>query len=201
MIPRRLIQSVPEKTTAFQDGMWELARSLHPDWGHVSYRDPIDPGAFPRTSPYWHLCQSGAQLAGLVRLEALWNDGGIWIDSDMQIFRSLDSLRQCRAFAAWEDTNVIPDAVIGAEPRHPAIDTCINLAIRRIASRRNDAWWTGPGVTTAVFPNRDDVLLLGPESFFPVFYNPRADLEHRLASHVPAPWEFGMHHWSWSWRP
>lgn len=200
MIPPRLIQSVPARTSPLQDEFWQIARDLHPDWEHVSYRDPIDPAAFPLTSPYWERCTSGAQLAGLVRLEALLHDGGIWLDSDVKLNRDLGALRQCRAFAAWEDLRVVPDAVIGAEAEHPAIELCISLAIRRLCGTKNDAWATGPGVTTTVFPGRDDVLLLGPDAFYPVFYDPRADLAQRLAGYQPTHWNFGVHYWNWSWR-
>lgn len=200
MIPPRLIQSVPEHTSPTQDRLWSEAQDLHPDWECVSYRDPINPELFPITSPYWAKCSSGAQLAGLVRLEALLHLGGIWIDSDIQLFRPLDPLRPCRAFAAWEEPNVVPDAVIGAEAGHPAIGTCVDLAIERL-NNGGGAWETGPGVTTTVFPDRHDVLLLGPDTFYPVFYDPRHDLEARLDAYRPQPWTFGMHRWDWSWRP
>jgi mannosyltransferase OCH1-like enzyme len=207
VIPRRLIRTVPEDTSHQQEQCWRTATDLHPDWDHVTYRDPIDPAVFPRTSPHWSLCQNGAQLAGLVRLEALWWQGGCYLDSDVEIVASLEPLTACDAFAAWEDDKVIPDAVIGAAPRHPAIDACLNLALERLHSDDTDwrtgrgAWSTGPGVTTNVFPGRADVLVLPPGSFYPVHYAPRETLERRLATYKPEPWVFGIHRWDWSWRP
>lgn len=203
MIPRRIIRSVPAATTAEVEAFWSKAQDLHPGWELATYRDPIDPDGFPLTSPDWHRCTSGAQLAGLVRLEALYHHGGIWLDSDVEVYRPLDPLLGCQAFACWEDTEVVPDAVLGAEAHHPAIEECISLALARLRSARSDwrtgsgAWATGPGVTTTVLPGRSDVLLLPPGSFYP--YNYR-ELARRHEDHAKAnPWAFGAHHWAGSW--
>lgn len=205
MIPPILIRTVPEHTTPEVEGYWDSAMVLHPGWAFITYRDPLDSYLFPITSPYWGRCQSGAQLAGLVRLEALHRLGGVYVDSDVQLFRPLDPLRSLGCFAAWEDDNVVPDAVMGATPGHPAIRACIDLALERIQSTSTDwrtgngAWSTGPGVTTTVLPTFDGVTLLGPESFFPVHYTEK----DQLAGFDPAdhPEAYGLHHWHGSWLP
>lgn len=202
MIPKRLIRTVPETTTDQVEEWWETACKLHPDWDHVTYRDPIDPALFPATSRDWHRCTSGAQLAGLIRLEAL-KAGGVYIDSDVEIYGPLDALLGCKAFAAWEDAETVPDAVLGAEKGHPVIAECIAEAIRRLRSQSPDwrtgsgAWATGPGVLTALLPYRDDVLLLPPGSFYPFHWTERdrAGEDHKKAQ----PWSFGAHHWAASW--
>lgn len=206
MIPKRLIRTVPEQPSADQDGLWSSACDLHPTWEHLDLRDPLNPDDFPLTSPCWAKCVSGAQMAGLIRLEALHRWGGIYLDSDVQVHRPLDSLLHLGAFAAYEDRSIVPDAVLGAEAGHPAIGACLSLALERLTGDGTDwtndrgPWSTGPGVTTTILPGRDDVLLLGPESFYPVHYAPRETLDRRLRRHEPAPWTFGTHRWAWSWR-
>lgn len=201
MIPRRIIRSVPTETSAEVEGWWKIATDLHPGWDMVTYRDPIDSTLFPITSPVWPLAKSGAQLAGLVRLEALWHTGGVWLDSDVEMFKPLTPLLRCSLFAAWEDVITVPDAVLGAEPGHPAIRACLDEAIRRIQSDSGDwrtgngAWATGPGVTTLVLPTFDDALLLPPASFFPIHYSEK----HLTRGHQPSPYTFGIHHWNASW--
>lgn len=209
MIPPTLIRTVPAETSDEVERFWEDACALHPGWRHLTYRDPIDPAQFPRTAPHWDLCRSGAQLAGLIRLEALWRHGGVYLDSDMEVYRPLDSLLGAEVFAGYEDPGVVPDAVIGAEQCHPAIAECLDLAILRLTrpQRRpkpswwenNGAWATGPGVTTTVFPGRADVLLLPPGSFYPLHYTLKltADWE---AVRRENPWAFGAHRWHHSWR-
>lgn len=193
VIPRLLFRVVPEQTSDELELAWEHACRLHPDWLHVTYRDPLDPGAFPLTSAAWHRCVAGAQLAGLVRLEALLDHGGIYLDSDVELFRKLTSLTPLKAFAAWEDRNVIPDAVLGAEPRHHVIRQALEIALDRVDE---GPWASGPGATTAAFRGADDVLVLPPASFYPYHYSELARASERWQDD---PWCFGVHRWAGSW--
>lgn len=202
MIPRRLVRTVPAATTEQVERWWATACALHPDWEHVTHRDPIDPALFPFTSDDWPRCTTGAQLAGLIRLEDLYHSGGCYIDSDVELYRPLDPLLGLGCFAAWEDADVVPDAVLGAEAGHPAIAACIDLALDRLRSNSPDwrtgpgAWGTGPGVTTTILPGRDDVTLLGTEAFFPYHYS---ELHRRTDDHAANPATYGAHHWHGSW--
>jgi hypothetical protein len=204
-IPARLIRTVPTDTTAQVESWWELAAGLHPDWDTLTLRDPIDAEQFPLTSPHWADCSSGAQLAGLVRLEALLNWGGIYLDSDVELHRRLESLLQLKGFAAWEDANCVPDAVLGFEAGHPVLEVMIADAIAHLA---DGAWQSGPGVTTRHLQGRDDVLLLPPGSFYPYHYrikhrfDPRTPSGQHARDRIPIeqPWAFGAHHWHHSWR-
>jgi hypothetical protein len=195
-IPRILHRTVPAETTAEVERWWARFGELHPGWTLLTHRDPLDPADWPETSDLWPLCTSGAQKAGLIRLEALHRWGGVYVDSDVQPFRPFDSLLHLPAFAAWEDAKVVPDAVLGSMPGHPAFAAMLEMARREVCARRG-AWHSGPGVTTAILPGRPDVLLLPPGAFYPVHYTEKADLD----AHVPEPWGFAMHRWHASWLP
>lgn len=194
VIPAVLHRVVPEQSPPECEAWWERFGELHPGWALLTHRDPLDPVEWPLTSARWKDCTSGAQLAGLVRLEALWSMGGVYVDQDVEPYRSFEPLRACRAFAAWEDRRVVPDAVLGAEPEHPAIGECLRLALERV---EKGAWVSGPGVTTEVLPGRDDVLVLPPGAFYPYHYTEK---ERRDEDHASAqPWAFSVHHWFASW--
>lgn len=197
MIPRILHRVVPAEPVAEADAYWQRFAALHPGWVLKTHRDPLDPADWPLTSPHWDRVTAGAQLAGLVRLEALWWSGGIYVDHDVEPFRSFESLLHCSAFAAWEDASVVPDAVLGAEPRHAAIAACLRLAIERLDA---GPWESGPGVTTEVLPAWSDVLLLPPGSFYPVHYrDAQRDRRMRDFRLEDSPWAFGLHHYWGSW--
>lgn len=194
-IPRIFHRTVPEHTSDEVEAFWKRFQELHPTWQFMTHRDPLNPDDWPLTAPYWKHCKAGAQLAGLIRLEALARWGGIYVDSDVEPYRAFDSLLPLKAFAAWEDARCIPDAVIGARRDHPAINEALKQATRLV--KRGNAWDSGPGVTTAVFRNHPDVLLLPPGAFYPYHYKEK---HRRGEDHAKAqPWAFGAHHWAGSW--
>lgn len=199
-IPRILHRTVPATPSPQVERWWARWGELHPDWQLLDHRDPLDPAAWPETSAHWARCRNGAELADLVRLEALLRWGGVYVDSDVEPWRSLEPLLPLSAFAAWEDARVVPNAVLGAVPGHPAIRQCLELALARID---RPTWERGPGVTTEVLVGRDDVLLLPPGSFYPVHYRDpdRAKLMRSSATRTANPWAFGLHHYHGSWLP
>lgn len=197
MIPRNLFRTVPTKTTPQVEQWWAWTVEIHQDWNCVTYRDPINRDLFPITSPYWDLCKHGAQMAGLIRLEAVYTHGGVYIDSDFQCFRSFGPLRGLRAFAAYEDQWVVPDACFGAEKEHPAIGECMEIAIELIKMGRG-AWDSGPGVFTDVLVRRHDVTLFPPAVLYPYHYSVKGKAASR-GSWNANPWCIGQHNWHASW--
>jgi hypothetical protein len=197
-IPRIFHRVVPEHTSPEVEAWWQQFQALHPNWRFMTHRDPLDPAEWPETRRAWRYCKSGASLADLVRLEALWRWGGIYVDSDVVPWQSFESLLPLYAFAAWEDANTVPNAVMGARRAHPAIQLCIALACREV---RRSTWAGGPGVTTKVLVGRPDVLLLPPGAFYPVHYR---DPERAAKMDSPDtrrgnPWAFGLHRYAGSW--
>lgn len=196
-IPPIFHRTVPAETPDEVESFWKTAKTFHPDWEFKTWRDPIDRTEFPETSRLWDRCKSGAQMAGLIRLEALWHHGGVYIDSDVELYRPLDALLGLAGFAGWEDAKVVPDAVMGFAPQHPAVAEMLELACASI-ERGEGAWLSGPGVTTRVLPGRKDVLLLPPGSLYPYHYTER---DRRDEDHArQQPWALMAHHWHHSWR-
>lgn len=195
-IPPILHRVVPERTSAATEAMWDRARALHPGWGHVTHRDPLDPGAFPLLGDLWGEARHGAQLADMIRAEVLWRYGGVYIDSDVELVRPLDPLLELGCFAAWEDERAAPNAVMGCAPGHPAMRALIEYMRERIPG---PVWWAGPGAVTAMF-RREDVTLLDPLSFYPVHYR-EPEREAMVASVLadPPPETFGVHLYEGSW--
>lgn len=196
-IPRILHRTIPEAGAGEQgDAWWEHWQQLLPGWEFHTWQDPLDPADWPLLGDLFERCQNGAQLAGLVRLEALWTHGGVYVDSDVEPYRSLEPLIHCQGFAGWEDKGVVPDAVLGAEPQHPAVELMIKKA-RISIEAGEDAWLSGPGVTTSTLPFRRDWLLLPPGSLYPYLYTER---HLRSVDHsIDQPWAFCAHHWAGSW--
>lgn len=65
-----------------------------------------------------------AFVSDFVRLYALREHGGIYLDTDVEVFRSFDDLLDCGAFTGFEkyiDTYSPITAVMGSLPNHPWI--------------------------------------------------------------------------------
>lgn len=206
MIPRILFRTVPEVTDEQTEAWWQASVDLTPAWEHITYRDPIDATSFPVAAQFWDACTSGAQRAGLIRLEALIRHGGVYIDSDVELWRPIDSLLQLRGFAAWEDVNTVPDAILGFEAEHPVLPVMLAEAVRKLDQ---GAWESGPGVTTRNLQGRDDVLLLPPQTCYPYHWNRASKRMHdtrhasgrrNLEQLRRAPYALMAHHWRHSWR-
>ncbi len=195
-IPRIIHRTLPTKVDRTIEGFWRSMQRLHPGWEMMTWREPLDPAAFPLTSGLWDQCESGAQKADIVRLELLVTYGGIYVDADVEGLRPFTSLLGAGAFAGWEDNTTIPNAVMGCEPGHPAFVEMLSVASAKLAAGK-PTWHIGPGTTTPVLQKRDDVLLLPPGSLYPYHY---LEMRRRRENfRVTEPWAFCVHHWHGSW--
>ena len=73
-------------------------------------------------------CKKYAFVADYVRFYALYNYGGIYLDSDVEVLKSFDNLLDLRYFIGKEKDSVggIEAAIIGAEKGLPWIKQCLN---------------------------------------------------------------------------
>jgi hypothetical protein len=199
MIPHRLIRTVPAVTDPAAEALWVTATALHPGWEHVTLRDPVDRSRFPVTSPFWDGCETGAQLADLIRAEELWHRGGWYIDSDVLCVKPFDQLCALEGVVAWEDGDHIPNAIMGFRPGHLAVGRVLELAIER---RGQGTWAAGVGVTTEVFgQERRDVVVLPPQMFYPVHWRvAHAQAQDWDAVVQRSPWVWAVHQYAASWH-
>lgn len=193
MIPRILHFTVPDRIAPEQQRAIEQAAELHPHWEVKVWRDPLDPADF-RLSGLWPRVNSGAQLADLIRIEVVHRYGGVYLDSDVWLRKSLDDLAEHHQFfVASEDGQRATNAVFGATRGHPALETMIE----ELHARPPD-WTLPPTVTTGpeffsrVLRWRGDVTLLPRETFYPHNWNERPG--------AVAPQTYGVHQWRGSWK-
>lgn len=74
-----------------------------------------------------------AFAADYIRLYALYNFGGIYLDSDVEVLKSFDDLLNRSYFFGREHTpdridasHIVEAATFGAEPKHPLIKKCLD---------------------------------------------------------------------------
>ena len=60
-----------------------------------------------------------AFITDVVRLYALVNYGGIYMDTDVEVLKSLDDLLELKAFSGFQTVDSIPTGIMAAEKDHP----------------------------------------------------------------------------------
>lgn len=196
MIPRILHRVVPEHTSDEAEAFWSAWCAMHPAWGHITWRDPLDPSEWELGHRFAE-CTAGAQLAGLVRLEAIWRHGGVYVDSDFQPLRPLDDLLRNPCFIGTEDGHFLTDALFGAERSHPGIRSCID----RVATMPMSIGpaGTGPELVTAILTGRPDVTVLAQRMLYPYSFHERWRREGLEPFARTFPDSYAVHHWAFSW--
>lgn len=67
-----------------------------------------------------------AFASDVARLYALYTEGGIYMDTDVEIYKPLDEFLNNKAFIGFEDTHYLSTATIGAEKGNPIIKTILD---------------------------------------------------------------------------
>lgn len=68
-----------------------------------------------------------AFVSDVARLYALYTEGGIYLDTDVEVVKSLDSLLTNKAFAGFEGTQWVGTNIIGSEPKNKLIGNFLNI--------------------------------------------------------------------------
>ncbi len=67
-------------------------------------------------------CKKYAFVSDYVRLYALYHNGGIYMDTDVEIIKNIDEFLEYSAFSGFESSNFIPTGIMGAVQQHPWIE-------------------------------------------------------------------------------
>lgn len=95
-----------------------------PDWEYVLWNENnFDIDAMPYTKEAYAAGKM-AFVSDVARLKALHDEGGVYLDTDVEVFRSLDSLLRHKAFAGFEGS------------KHKPVATCV------MASEAGGEWVT-----------------------------------------------------------
>lgn len=206
MIPKILHRVVPVVTTPLVEDYWREFRAMHPTWLLQTWRDPIDPSEFPILGHLFPACRTGAGLADLIRLEVLWHQGGVYVDSDCEPVRPLDPLLSHGFFIGQEQLGVCTNAVMGAEPEHPAtrayMDEVLRATPEAFRVERPDVV-SGPVAASKALWLRPDVELLPPATFYPEPWVATLEEKRAPAGDIASasPETYLIHRWAGSWLP
>lgn len=140
-----------------------------------------------------------AFLSDYVRMIALRDHGGIYLDVDMEVVKSLEPLLDNQCFLGYEDQDRLNTAVVGGIAGHHFFNNAIEL----IEQRHNDnkPFLIAPEVANAcVEKNPEGINRLPWHYFYP--YNPYAkshDRKQLMYSYIEEN-TYLIHHWGKGWQ-
>jgi peptidoglycan/xylan/chitin deacetylase (PgdA/CDA1 family) len=185
-------QPMPEEFVRFGES-W---MAKHPGWTMRLWTDANVPSLINQAE--FDAGRNAAQKGDVLKYELVYRFGGVYVDTDMECLRNIEPLlRDVDAFAAWESQECVNVAIFGAVRGHGALREVIDRLPASFAAEqpgRQDLS-TGPGLFTEVVHGHTDVVLYGPELFYPYHFSER----HRQAEVFPAA--YAVHHWAYSWAP
>jgi mannosyltransferase OCH1-like enzyme len=197
MIPKILHTTLHEHPPENTKYFWETVLRHTAGWDHRIHQDPRDPKVWDMTSKYWNLCKNGATRANLVRLEALYKFGGIYLDSDIELIRPIDDLLNLNCFSVYlkKNHNRLANGVMGSIPEHPAIKIALEVLIETLQT--NYIPPIGPSSLTKAWLGRTDVTRVDSDAFYPYLWT---EMHRRNEDFSKNPNTYGVHHWNAAWN-
>lgn len=158
---------------------WNEA-SIHVDY-HPYLRAAYDSGKYAFVSDFIRVC-------------ALKHYGGVYMDSDYELFKPIDKFLQHRAFTGYEIPSIPITAIMGSEANHPWVLKILNYYDKaKFEIKPNTAFI--PGLMAEDFISeglyKNDLHVYPIETF--------CNYNHVERKVIPSENAVGVHHFSGSW--
>lgn len=178
---------LPEKSRGFIAGV----HSLHPNYEFRLW-DETNVSLSP---PFVRRCYEKklwAFVSDYLRFQILFEHGGIYLDTDMEVLKSLDPLLDCYGFSGINrQRDAIYCGIIGVVPGH----SLIGEILKAYDSLSEDVLPTSPQMFTQVYKETGDFSFrVYPSQAFYPFEEGEAPTYELLAA------AYTIHHWDESWR-
>ena len=178
-------------------GMRETWRRHHPHWELRLWLPAELEGL--RNQALYDRATSYAQKADIARFEIVERHGGVYLDTDMECLRPIDTLVDRLSFFAGRERQGVGASIFGAVPGHPLLREVIaSLPVSCLCHRLLNMQ-TGPTLLTQVMLRRRWEARPGVRIFPAPFFYPYDWTEPwRRGDRFPTA--FAVHHWSHSWK-
>ena len=161
------------------------------EWNESNFQ--ID--AYPFTKKMYKE-RKWAFVADYIRLYALEQEGGIYLDADMFLLQGLAPLTQETCVLGEEAPGTISAGMVGAEAHHPYIIAC-----KKFYDDNPEKLMTIPRILTQIYNEteaKESITVYPPKAFYP--YDAEHIKEwHREGREDLGPLVYGVHLWNYSW--
>ena len=156
----------------------------------------------PRNNYIVHHLDKGnwAYLSDYVRLYALYETGGIYLDTDVEVIQSFDELLNNNGFLGYQEDGQPTNAVAGSVKGNEYFSDCMGYIINRF--ELNLDYHIAPIMSLNVRNLKQyDITIFEKEYFYP--YNPYGhtqDIKILMFNMIKTN-TYAIHHWAYSWKP
>lgn len=154
--------------------------------------DNFDINSFEFTKEAYRL-KKYAFVSDVCRLQALYSEGGIYLDTDMLLVQKVDSLLTYDFFIGEQKERSLNAAIIGAEAKHP-------LILELLDGYRQLTFDYNAPMDMPTYLNgrlkKEGIKVFSPEYFYPLPYTKRG----RAIEYYIRPETITVHLWNHSWK-
>lgn len=198
-----------KKTKLIKDCIKSWKRHL-PDYEIVEWNEKNTDLTLPFVRDAYRL-KKWAFVADYIRLKVLYEFGGIYLDTDMMVLKTFDSLLENKCFFGAEDMDFINCAIIGTEKNYWFIKKSIDYYSNfQFSEEMNLGMNTIPRIITEIFRNEfkfynyfdnvlklDDLTIFPPKYFYPFPYSESENVK-KYKEYIKIE-SFAVHLWNSSW--
>lgn len=209
MIPKIIHRVVPRQTTPLMNNCWSSVLQHTNGWDHFTH---YDDGQYEYVGELLDLCPKGAYKADLIRLEQLYKYGGIYLDSDVFLYKPIDDLLHEKIFLSYENDTYVVNGVIGAEPKNEHIWNMLQISINLVKNKKlleNNGLFKdnlsphsctpfGPYVANQYCLQKNDIAKI-PSSYFTLFYGDGHFMDEMSKLYKNNNQAYGRHIYAGSW--
>lgn len=173
-------------------------RELMPDYEIVRWDETNSDMSHPFVKDMYKK-KCWAFVADFIRVKALYEQGGFYFDTDIEVIKRFDTFLNMQCFYGEEQPGRPANGLMGAVPGHPFIKKCMDVIESRW--RNGESYLIGPEQLLYVLQDGwCDVVGLPYEYFYP--YNPydHARRVSVLMYRDISANTHAIHHWNKSWN-
>lgn len=215
-------KALPQKYVDLNQTWLDLNPHWYIRWWHEHDIKTIARYMIKQNYEWMQAATNQAERSDILRLEILRRYGGIYVDTDMECLKPIDSVidrRGLKCFGGFECFNklegrmIVGTAILGCTPKHPMmIAACDQLYPAMVKSRETESetLWrivkgSGPHFYTNVweqFAEDRTVAIFAPRTFYPGFqtedWRPYRGYPRSILR-VIYPESATYHHWDNTW--
>jgi mannosyltransferase OCH1-like enzyme len=135
-----------------------------------------------------------------LRFYALYHEGGIYLDTDMEIIKSLDTFLYNECFLGYESDKFISAGIIGGQKNHSFFHKMMIKIENNYEVNKKEE--TIPKLITELLDEdvdlKNKLKLYSVDVFYP--YNPYRNSVKQLMYKDITKNTYAIHHWNYSWK-